>query len=47
LLASKKKEFISPTTAVAVYIDEADLCLKNQQGGENENKQQIFFKGIR
>jgi len=25
-----KEEFISPTTAVAVYIDGADLCLKKE-----------------
>jgi len=30
LLAKNNKEFISPTIAIAIYIDEAYLCLRKE-----------------
>jgi len=27
--------YLSPTIAIAIYIDEADLCLRTRKGGVN------------
>jgi hypothetical protein len=40
LLAKNNKEFISPTIAIAIYIDGADLCLR--KGSKDEKDMYVF-----
>jgi hypothetical protein len=40
LSSNNNKESLSPTTAVAVYIDEADLCLR--KGSKDEKDMYVF-----